>query len=283
MADAPLPKGQSSLTPHNYARQPEPPSVAHDGELAAIGRVMRGRLPVDPARIAELLRRYGREMPDSFRSRLAQHAWPHLLEGSLLSEWVRDPKRPGPEPGSRPRLGELPAAIVIALEAALILQQFEGVSPATCRDLRKALRHTLGLPAQPPTDDVQEGAHDLVAAHTIVDREIGELETLLRETERLIKRAGYRWNWDTGMLQVPSGGRGGRPRNALRDVVKALLFAFGVKDSTPEVRERIARELGPFFSAELLNTSKGSALYTAVENVLAEVQPRRRYSVPDSS
>jgi hypothetical protein len=219
--------------------------------------------------IAEYLRQYSRNLSDSFRTRLALASSPHLLEGSVLGEWIEEPLGPRLGWGQRVRVGQLPAETRIILEAALVLQSFGRVSPDFYRKLGndlRVVRESLGVRPGSPGSAANDDP-DLEAYRRVED-ELAVLEDLVRKTERIIQSAGYCWNWDAGVVEIPPGLAGGRPRQLLRDLVKTLLLALGADENTVEVRETIATELAPFFSAELLDTTKHSPLYNAVDNAL---------------
>ena len=68
-------------------------------------------------------------------------------------------------------------------------------------------------------------------------------------SERIIEETGYRWN-----------------RELLRDLVGTCVKGLPATENSADVRNEIASELAPFFPIDMLDTSKGSTFYNAVDN-----------------
>lgn len=205
------------------------------------------------------------------------------LEGSVLDQLTKDLLDP-PD-----RRTTLPSNVRTVLWAASHLKAI-GISPDKIgqlreylRDARRSLERWLRVGEEkdvPILEAVKEWVEISAQndegweAYLSVDRQLSELERVARLFEGAIKDAGYRWNWNTGVIEILPGAKGGRPRQLLRDLVKALLRHYRtdentlIDENTTEVRERIASDLAPFFSARLLDTSKNSPLYNAVNNSL---------------
>jgi hypothetical protein len=203
------------------------------------------------------------------------------LEGSVLKELIEEPLAP---PDSD-QMGKLRPETRTVLFAARILNVL-GMSSNTYRELREDLqaarasirrwKESHAKVADPLPETLEELLKDWAdkcgqegQEFEHVDRMIAIHENLAHTMERAIEKTGYRWDWDTGRIDSPSGEKGGRPRQLLRDLVRAILLHYGFTNNTIEVRQKIASDLAPFFSANLVDTSKGSPLYNAVDHSLA--------------
>ena len=200
------------------------------------------------------------------------------LEGRLLDVLIDDPVR-------RPWLqGGLPWKTRIVLAATRRLKV--AMPPDDIRKLREDLRAARasldelfkisGRKADPLPDSVekwlegytQEGLGS--GAYREVDSELARYAAIVRSYETLLDGTGYRWNWSTRVMESSPGAVGGRPRQLLRNLVRSLLLAYGDNENTVVVRERIASSLAPFFSAGVLDPSKGSPLYNAVDHAISK-------------
>lgn len=197
---------------------------------------------------------------------------PDPLEGSVLDELIE-------EPGAPPdRRATLPSNMRDVLWVASRLKA--ETSPETIRQLRNHLEITRKFMErwlsidEPIPESVEEwleisakkGEH--LDVYRRVDQQLSVMEESARMFEGTIKGAGYRWNWDTGVIEILPGSHGGRPRQLLTDLVMALIRHHRIDENTTETRERIAADLAQVFSASVLDTSKRSPLYNAVNNSL---------------
>ena len=255
MADEPTPEERREPDHARPERGPEePPGTEFANAVLAIGR------RVQPSR-----------EPTEFADRL------NPLEGSVLDHLIRDPLDPSDS------VTTLPIEVRTVLWAASQLKAIE-TSPDAIRQLRDNLRasrkslkrwRSVRAPKDVPIPKSAEDLVELMAPNDedtdfrLVDQRLSVLEQVARMFENAIKDAGYRWNWDTGKIETLPGAKGGRPRQLLRDLVRALLRHYQIDENTIETRERIAAELAQFFSASLLDTSKGSTLSNAVDHSLA--------------
>lgn len=224
--------------------------------------------------LGSLLRELGTELPDDVR-RAFSLADDRVAMGSTLGKWIE--------------AGELPADTERLLNRALYLRDLR--DSAWWRDLEEALEIAASVVAAdwPAVNFLQAqiaNARGLSARKIIEQKEspwLSAFEAVLHvvktyrrgveDAEGEIHEAGFQYNWGTGRLEIPPRPEGGRPRQLLRDLVEALhqareMEAGGEKiRNTLELREWIAGELAAFFSSDVLDTSKGSPLYNAVETV----------------
>lgn len=117
------------------------------------------------------------------------------------------------------------------------------------------------LEGSPPEDFTSD-------AFKFVDGAVGFIGQVVERAEHTLAEADCKYNRDKDCLETAPGPSGGRPGRFLRVLVKEVLLETGANGNGVDVRETIARELGPFFSAEELDTSKGQPLDKAVDNVL---------------
>ena len=191
--------------------------------------------------------------PPRLRTRLALIGGAGLLAGSRLEGWIRDDER-------------FPVEMPMVLNAVLILRHF-AMSPDALRRLRDDVQAMADVVAGEwgGTGVLLAKEDPDLAAFRTVDRRIGEIETAVREAERCVEEAQYRWNWRSRHLETPTGAR---PRQLLTDLVRACLLGLVATTNSQEVRDDIASELAPFFPVDMLKTSRGSTLYGAVDNAL---------------
>jgi hypothetical protein len=233
-----------------------------------------------PARLAAIGKRLRRQLPEKHRDAV------NPLEGSVLDKLIDD-TRPPPL-GKR---AGLPSKTRIALEALRTLKI--AMPSEALRQVRNGLRtaresldridavraQDKGQAPESVEQWVQMSAQYFAGwqPYREVEQELAVYEELVRGWEALVQRMGYHWNWDTRVLEIRSGARGGRPRRLFRDIVEALLRHFQISKNTVKERKRIASELAPFFSDDLLDISKGSTLCAAMDNILlSEPHGRRR-------
>ena len=211
--------------------------------------------------IGSYLREYGRQLPDSIRARLAQAYLPEVLADSVLGGLIQAVDFYLPEPDQKARPWELPAQTEVVLWAALVMQSIG----ASANGIQK-LRDDLSKVYEEVTAWLDPtGVDPVIEAYRVLDADLAAQENLLRDIESLLEKAGYRWNSDTGRVETKTGGR---PKTVLRDVVRSFLLRSSATQNTLKLREKMASELAPFFSADLLDPSKGSPLYNAVDNAL---------------
>lgn len=217
--------------------------------------------------VGEFLREHWEHVTPTLQPRLAYQHFNAILDASVLHRRIAsdDPNfLPPPDDAPQPKRSVLPAETVLVLRFALLLRRFV-LSPEEYRRTKETLRQVResfpsgGDPTTPvPVDE------DL-NAYLRVERELGLLEDSARDAAQLVAHLGYRWNWTNRTIEIPTGKRS---RQLLRDLVRVLLLEFNLDRNTAEAREMIARELAPFLPRDLLDTSKGSKLYNAVDNAL---------------
>ena len=211
-----------------------------------------------PQTLPEVLRNAGRSLPDEMRQYLVSVAGASVLESSTL--------------GCLIEAGKLPPTAVDVLRSGQVLCQsgrpakewastLEGVRAARCivEDQRDVVAKLSG---EPPDRS------EPMPSFRLVEKQLTAVEESVRKAECFLKDNEYGWDWKRGVLTAKGRGRPGQAGPLLRPFVEALLLAFLATENTPEVREKIASELAPLFASELLNTSKGSPLYNAVDRLM---------------
>lgn len=269
MATRKLPPDEPDRGPSGEARSRRP--------LSGIGRAVRsGPLPKitegtlwmlgngTGLTTAEYLRQFGRDLPAAFRTRLAVLAFDHLIDESPLHESPGQAPAMVPEPGQTKKKSDLPPETLIALQASLMLQRLQ--APDFYAELRDNLRTAREAFDSWPAhrNPAAEEAPDLTA-YGLVDHDLAALERQVRALESIVEDIGYRWSWQKGGLERATGAR---PRQLLRDLVRALILYHLASANTNELREKIASDLAPFFPADHLITSRNSPLYNAVDSAL---------------
>ena len=262
MADEPTEQDEPHRTPPSPAGPQDPTGEAGDfsfrpylEELERLGRP----LALSNSPLQDLLRYAGRRLPEEIRHRLVSLAGGSVLKGSILDELIKE--------------GELPAATLKVILSTQVLRQsgrpaadwaraLEGVRAA--RRIVEDQREVVATLTSEPADHTTEP----VPSYRVVEEHLALVEGTVREAERVLEENEYRWDWEAAILRSTSSGRPSRAGPIFRPLVEAILWAQKATKNTPEAREAVAHELAPFFSSELLKTSKGSALYDAVDKAL---------------
>lgn len=221
--------------------------------------------PAEQQTIGDFLRG-GHLEPDSLRRRLAFLAGSGLLRDSALGECVES--------------GLLPETTADLLRAALDLRQlsdpFDDVGDASVSGFYRRLRENLRAAAElveaewPGTGVVIDESDPDLESFATVEARLERLEDRARSAERIVAEAGYRFDPDDRLLEARPGADGGRPRRLLRDLVEALLRTHdGPLRNDRDLRTRVAGELAPFFSVDVLDEE---ALRSTIDNAARTIR-----------
>lgn len=186
----------------------------------------------------------------------------------------------GPILGTRMQKGELDSDIPFVLAAYNDLRELKHAADhwrVLREDLGKVEKIAIRLFGVPTAlkdlygDGPLEGfpPEDFASdAFRFVDRGVWFIGEVVERAAHTLAEADCKYNREKDYLETTPGPSGGRPGRFLRVLVKEILLETGDNGNGADVRETIARELAPFYSAEELDTSKGKPLDKAVDNVL---------------